>query len=78
MDSEIEKVAATAHSLCMSIRESDPRELFTQIATQCECDPERMAQVVMALAAWVPVDEPLSARGERVEAITMARLGIAS
>ena len=76
LDSNIEAVAQTAHAVCASLRDTDPRELHRELMSVCENEPARMAQVVMALAAWVPMDEALSERHKRVLSVTTERLGI--
>lgn len=66
---DVDAIAETAHTLTVAIRELDPRDLLADIATQCTQHPGRMAQVMMALAAWVDPYEPMSVRDRRVNAI---------
>ena len=73
LDSDIEAVAQDAHNLCLALREIDPIQLHRDIAGMCARSPVRAAQLFMALAAWVNLEEPLSVRDERVEAITRGR-----
>ncbi|WP_407107842.1 hypothetical protein [Rhodococcus aetherivorans] len=65
-----EHIARDAQALVDDVRSVDPREVLREVMTQCEAAPLRMAQIVMALAAWVDPDETISARGARIEAIT--------
>ncbi|NKR60222.1 hypothetical protein GS474_15940 [Rhodococcus hoagii] len=70
LESDINVVAKFANAIVESIHTVDPRELLHELAILAEGSPGRTAQIMMALAAWVNIDEPLSARGARVEAIT--------
>lgn len=63
-------IAAAALNVCEQLRELWPLELYRQLVDQCIEDPERMAQVVMALAAFVPTDESILTTIRRVESIT--------
>lgn len=76
LDGDIEAVASTAHAICVSLREADPRELLRELMIVCEHEPARTAQVIMALAAWVDVDESMSARHQRVDAIATERVNL--
>lgn len=50
---------ADALRLCEDMRVEDTEHLYRSLAGQCAADPERMAQTLMALAAWVDVDSPV-------------------
>lgn len=70
LHADVDAIAAYAQAIVDDIRHIDPREVLHELAVYAEAAPGRMAQIVMCLAAWVDPHEPLSARGERVEAIT--------
>lgn len=74
---DIERIAQRAACICDDVREVDPKVVLSILAQQCEADPLVMAQLIMALAAWVDPDESLEQRGRRVEAITAPRLAVA-
>lgn len=69
-----DKLAAEALSVCADVREESPQEVYTRLALRCAHDPERMAQVLMTLAAWVDFDGPTSALGDRVASIVDSRV----
>ena len=68
-------IADHAMRVCQDIRDPDVGPLFfyRELAGQCETDPERMAQLIMCLAAWVPYEEPMSSLVARMDAITEER-----
>lgn len=68
MDDDLDAVADTAAAITEAVRQHDPIEFHKQLTLACTQEPARMAQVVMALGAWVDPEEPLSARFARVEA----------
>lgn len=70
VDQYFEAIATDAQCIVEDVRVIDPQHVLTGIARQCEAAPLRMAQIIMALAAWVNPDETLSERIERVESIT--------
>ena len=67
--SDVDDVATFAHQVCEDIRESDTRALHDRLTVECARRPGQMAQVLMALAAWVNPDERITARLDRVERI---------
>lgn len=67
-------IAKRALEICSDVRELGPLSVYRQLAIQSVREPERTAQVLMCLAAWVDVDSPVSALIERAEAITDARV----
>lgn len=69
-----DKLAAEALTICADVREEGPQEVYTRLALRCARDPERMAQVLMCLAAWVDFDAPTSALGDRAVAIVEGRV----
>lgn len=73
-DPDMDAVAATALAICDDIRDYDGTMLHRQLTYACGTDPARMAQILMALAAWVDPEETLSARGARVESISARRI----
>lgn len=73
-----DKLAAEALSLAADIREEYPQEVYNRLALRCARDPERMAQVLMTLAAWVDFDGPTSALGDRAAQISDNRIRAAS
>ncbi|MBM4497561.1 hypothetical protein GS926_18635 [Rhodococcus hoagii] len=78
LESDIDVVARFANAIVESVHTTDPRELLHELAILAEGSPGRSAQIMMALAAWVNIDEPLSVRGARVEAITAPAQGRAA
>lgn len=71
---DTDEIADFAHNVCEEVRESDTRALHDHLTDQCMRSPAQMAQVLMALAAWVDPDEPLSARTARVERIAQVKV----
>ncbi|MFH5231923.1 sigma factor-like helix-turn-helix DNA-binding protein [Antrihabitans spumae] len=71
---DADAVGEAANAVTVAVREMDPSELHRWITTQCELRPARMAQVMMALGAWVNIeDETTVARGDRIESLSMPR-----
>ncbi len=66
----VESVANTAHLVSLAMREMGPADVYDTLAALAARRPERVAQVMMALAAWVDPDEPMARRHVRVDAIT--------
>lgn len=62
-----------ALALACSVREDDPEHLLGTLTAACTRDPQRMAQIVMALAAFVDIDEPHLRLVRRVAAITATK-----
>ncbi|PPJ31876.1 hypothetical protein C5E45_32825 [Nocardia nova] len=50
---DLDQCAADALELCALVRQRDPKRMYSHLAIQCYRDPERMAQIMMALAAFV-------------------------
>lgn len=71
----VEVVAERACDVCDMVREEDGAAVLATLTRLCEKNPGKAAQTMMALAAWVDVDEPLSVRSARVNAITAPRVG---
>lgn len=67
-------IAKNALEICSQVRELGPLSVYRNLALECVREPERMAQTMMCLAAWVDVDSPTSALIERAEAITRERV----
>lgn len=68
-------LAAEALRICESVRELGPLQTYNHLAAQCQRDPERMAQMLMCLATWVPYDEePVGGLVARAEAIVDGRI----
>lgn len=73
MDPDISAIEDTAEIIVADIREYDPSAFHMQLTAACITEPARMAQVIMALAAWVKPGESKGVRDARVEAITRAK-----
>jgi DNA-binding Lrp family transcriptional regulator len=71
---DADTIGEAANAVTIAVREMDPAELHRWITTQCELRPAQMAQVMMALGAWVNIeDETTVARGDRIESLSMPR-----
>jgi hypothetical protein len=68
-----DEIAAEALQLCEEIREHAPLQMYRRLAAHCHRDPERMAQLIMALAAMVNDEESLGQMAERIESIATDR-----
>lgn len=69
------RLPADALALCEQVREMAPLETYRGLASQCRRDPERMAQLVMALAAFVDIDHATTTQlREQVDSIVEARV----
>lgn len=68
-----DQLAAEALQIAEDVRELAPLATYQRLAAQCARDPERMAQVIMCLSAWLDPDTPVGALVARAEAITEAR-----
>ncbi|MBF6332446.1 hypothetical protein [Nocardia transvalensis] len=71
---KVETIATTAHLVTLAIRDIAPQDLYTVLVTVAGKRPERLVQVMMALAAWVDPDEPITVRHNRVYRITTSRV----
>ncbi|MFC9892138.1 hypothetical protein ACFVMC_00450 [Nocardia sp. NPDC127579] len=69
-----DQLGAAALELCEAVREIGPLELYRRLAAHCVRDPERMAQILMCLAAWVDYDGPAGALTDRAAAIVECRV----
>jgi hypothetical protein len=73
LHTDVDTIASRAQTLVDDVRDIDPRLTLRTLTLHCRDHPGQMAQILMCLAAWVNPDEPLNARGARVEAITTSR-----
>ncbi len=71
---DLDRCAADALDLCECVRERGPLETYRHLAALCARDPERMAQILMTLAAFVDFESPLSVLRARVDAIVEGRV----
>ncbi|WP_067573641.1 hypothetical protein [Nocardia acidivorans] len=69
-----DEIAAEALLVCEAIRELAPLQVYTTLAIRCARDPERMAQVLMCVAAWVDYEGPVSELAKRVDEIVEGRI----
>jgi len=67
-----------ALAIALSVRDEDPQIILDTLTRGCMSNPLRMAQIIMALAAFTPVDEPQSVLVQRVESITAPRVAVAA
>ncbi|WP_280441053.1 hypothetical protein [Nocardia brasiliensis] len=72
--SDHDELAREALSICAAVRELGPVQTYHHLTYACQRDPERMAQLLMCLAAWVDFDGPTSALVRRAEAIVESRV----
>lgn len=63
-----------ALAIALSVRDEDPQRILDSLTRSCANNPHRMAQIIMALAAFTPVDEPHTVLVDRVMGITHARV----
>ncbi|MEU6582842.1 hypothetical protein [Nocardia sp. NPDC046763] len=68
------QLAAEALLICESVRELAPIAVYRDLTRVCAKDPERAAQLLMCLAAWVDFEGPTSRLTARAEAIVDSRL----
>ncbi|WP_306358780.1 MULTISPECIES: hypothetical protein [unclassified Nocardia] len=66
-------VAAAALEVCDRVRNHNPLTTYRHYVAACARNPERMAQVLMALGAWIDPDTPVSVLGDRAEAAAANR-----
>ena len=73
--SDHDEIAAHALRICEDMREVDVGTYwhYKELAEQCAADPDRMAQVIMALASWVPFEAPPSTLADRAQAVADGR-----
>lgn len=71
------QVEDIADELACDVRELDPADVWRSADWLVREKPMVAAQVLVALAAFVDVDEPRSVRDARVDAITEVRHGAA-
>lgn len=55
-----DQAVADAAALATAVRDDDPREIWGQLALWNDADPIRLYAAVVALAAMVPVDLPVT------------------
>lgn len=67
-------IAKRALEICAEVREFGPLSVYRELARQCVQEPDRMAQVLMCLGAWVDVESPVSVLVARAESITSTRI----
>ncbi|GGG04436.1 hypothetical protein GCM10007304_18180 [Rhodococcoides trifolii] len=75
-DTVHDRIADDALALAVAIRDEDPVKLYNSLILKCRNQPEKAAQIMMALAAFTPVDEPVLSTIHRVEAIVDARVAV--
>ncbi|WP_280185168.1 MULTISPECIES: hypothetical protein [Nocardia] len=68
-----DQLAAEALQIAEDVRELGSLGVYRRLAAQCFRDPERMAQVIMCLSAWLDPETPVGTLIARAEAITEAR-----
>lgn len=68
-----DSIGDAANAMTVLVREEDPFAVHAGVVELCASHPRKVAQVIMALAAWVNVDEPMSVREERVREIAAPR-----
>ncbi|KZM68096.1 hypothetical protein [Nocardia terpenica] len=71
---DLDRCASDALELCERVRELAPLDTFRHVARQCVRDPERMAQLIMTLAAFVDIQVPISVLRAQVDAIVESRV----
>ncbi|MCM6776244.1 hypothetical protein NDR87_18880 [Nocardia sp. CDC159] len=69
-----DEIAANALMICDDLRSQPLLQMYRGLAAECAWFPERMAQLLMCLAAWVDYDSPLSVLEERARAIVEFRI----
>lgn len=74
MDPDISKIEDTADIIVDDVREYDPSAFHMQLTAACITEPARMAQVIMALAAWVEPGLSKRVRDARIEAWTLPKI----
>lgn len=69
-----DEIAANALMICDDLRSQPLLEMYRGLTAECARFPERMAQLLMCLAAWVDYESPLSVLEERASAIVEFRI----
>ncbi|WP_040815090.1 hypothetical protein [Nocardia concava] len=69
-------IAERALAICYDVRDPDVGAQFhySQLAHACQADPERMAQILLCLATWVPVEQGREALADRAQSVVDARV----
>lgn len=69
---DLDEVAKHALDICQDVRDADlgPQWHYSELARKCVAEPERMAQVILCLATWVPFESPPSTLADRAQAVT--------
>lgn len=75
---DLDEVAAHALRICEDLREADVGTdwHYGELAQQCATDPDRMAQVIMCLAVWVPFEQAPSTLADRAQSVADYRAEI--
>lgn len=73
LDRYMDGIARTALVIRDDVREVDPYGLLDQLTRACQQEPQRMAQVIMAMAAMMPPEETTRALNRRVWAVVANR-----
>ncbi len=70
-----DEIAKQALGVCEDVRDPDvgPKFLYDSLVAKCRQDPERMIQVLLCLAVWVPFEAAPSTLADRAEAVADAR-----
>ena len=71
-EGELDKCAADALALCIRVRQENPMATYRHLVAHCSRDPERMAQLLMALALFV---DPDTSTGELRRLVEIAAVG---
>lgn len=75
---DLDRLATTAMAIVTDVRDVDPMQTRDHLAVLCGTEPMRMAQVMMCLAAWVDIDQPVRRLTDRAASITATRTGRAA
>ncbi len=67
-------IASAAWHIVEDVREVSPPQTHQALTNQCRLHPDRMAQVLMALAIWVNPDEPRCELDARVAQAARTRV----
>ncbi len=71
---DVDKIAEVAFGLTELIRTEDLNDLHDRLGELCLRHPAKAAQIIMALVAWVNLEEETESLWQRVEAITDTRV----
>lgn len=73
-----DEIVNEAFELCERVRECAPVDNYRHLAIRCAQQPERMAQIMIALAAMVDTSESLLRMTRRVNAISADKTRVAA